>query len=394
MDKKEHVKLAEQNINTSIINVEDNDISLHKKKKRGRKSKVFTLNLAEQNINTPIINVEENDILDLSHISLQKKNKGGRKIKDNDFEIKILKMDYEQKLKDVVEYYEKKINLNDINTMKNNTIKNEILFDDDTPNIELKDILTKNRKVKKSFEPDYYVYTDGACSNNGKDNALAGIGIYFGKNDDRNVSKRIEGKQSNNTAELSAIIETYNIIENDILSGKKIGIVTDSQYAMLCLTTYGERLQNDKWSKNIPNKELVKTGYQLFADNPNIKFIHIKAHTDNTDVHSIGNSYADKLANEAIKVVDSPKKQENFQITDGEIIYIDDIEYFLINNLIYKINYITGNLYGNLNKSTNKVIKNTNLNKDEIIHQASLGEIILIKNNKYFIIDDLIYTPG
>ena len=66
----------------------------------------------------------------------------------------------------------------------------------------------------------------------------------------------------------------------------------------------------------------------------------------------------------------------------------------MINNLIYKINYITGNLYGNLNKSTNKVIKNTNLNKDEIIHQASLGEIILIKNNKYFIIDDLIYTPG
>ena len=217
-------------------------------------------------------------------------------------------------------------------------IKNEILFDDDTPNIELKDIFKKNRlasilkgcheKINESFEPDYYVYTDGACSNNGKDNALAGIGIYFGEKDDRNVSKRIEGKQSNNTAELSAIIETYNIIENDILSGKKIGIVTDSQYAMLCLTTYGERLQNDKWSKNIPNKELVKTGYQLFKDNPNIKFIHIKAHTDNTDLHSIGNSYADKLANEAIKVDDCHKKQENFQITDGEIIYIDDIEYF------------------------------------------------------------------
>ena len=63
------------------------------------------------------------------------------------------------------------------------------------------------------FVPDYYVYTDGACSNNGKRGALAGIGIFFGINDSRNVSKRIEGKQTNNMAELTAIIETYSIIE-------------------------------------------------------------------------------------------------------------------------------------------------------------------------------------
>ena len=36
------------------------------------------------------------------------------------------------------------------------------------------------------FEPDYYVYTDGACSNNGKHNASAGIGIFFVTNDSRN----------------------------------------------------------------------------------------------------------------------------------------------------------------------------------------------------------------
>ena len=27
------------------------------------------------------------------------------------------------------------------------------------------------------IESDYYVYTDGACSNNGRENAMAGIGI-------------------------------------------------------------------------------------------------------------------------------------------------------------------------------------------------------------------------
>ena len=315
---------------------------------------------------------------------------------------KNIKNDYDQKLKEIVQYYENKINSNNINIMRNNTIQNEILFDDNTSNIKLKDIFKKNKKVNISFTPDYYVYTDGACSNNGKDNALAGIGIFFGKNDTRNVSRIIEGKQSNNTAELSAIIQTYQIIENDILSGKKIGIVTDSQYAILCLTTYGERCYKDQWSKNIPNKELVKTGYELFKDKSNIKFIHVKAHTDNTDIHSIGNKYADKLANEAINVDECPyteyKKTDNenikFLITDGEIINIHDKQYFLINNLIYKINYITGDLYGNYNKTTNKVIKITNINKDndEIIHRVSLGKIILIKNNKYFIIDDIIYT--
>ena len=68
---------------------------------------------------------------------------------------------------------------------------------------------------------EYYVYTDGSCYNNGKKNAVSGIGIFFGPNDKRNVSKTIEGKQTNNTAELTAIIETYSIIESDILAGKK-----------------------------------------------------------------------------------------------------------------------------------------------------------------------------
>jgi len=35
------------------------------------------------------------------------------------------------------------------------------------------------------------VFTDGSCSNNGKDNAKAGIGIYFSENDPRNISQRL-----------------------------------------------------------------------------------------------------------------------------------------------------------------------------------------------------------
>jgi len=40
-----------------------------------------------------------------------------------------------------------------------------------------------------SSSPKKYVYTDGACIHNGKKYAKAGIGIFFGLGDKRNVSE-------------------------------------------------------------------------------------------------------------------------------------------------------------------------------------------------------------
>ena len=156
----------------------------------------------------------------------------------------------------------------------------------ETPTMELVD-----------FEPDYHVYTDGACSKNGTRAASAGIGIYFGENDPRNVSEKLLGKQTNNLAELTAIVKTYAIIRPDLLSGKKVAIVTDSEYAIKCVSTYGEKCYKQNWNVDIPNKELVQTAYELYKDNShNVRFIHIRAHTQKTDIHSIGNDQADKLA--------------------------------------------------------------------------------------------------
>jgi ribonuclease HI len=151
-----------------------------------------------------------------------------------------------------------------------------------------------------------YVYTDGACMNNGHKNAVAGIGIYFGENDQRNVSEKIDGKQSNNTAELSAIIRTYEILKNDIETGKEVTIVSDSVYAIRCAGEYGLKNANCNWVKDIPNKELVREIYELYRAKSNVNFMHIKAHTANRDIHSIGNEHADRLANMAIGVSECP----------------------------------------------------------------------------------------
>ena len=151
--------------------------------------------------------------------------------------------------------------------------------------------------------------------------AKAGIGIYFGKDDACNLSEPVEGKQSNNTAELWAIIRTYDIIEDSILEGNKICIMSDSRYAIQAATTYGEKQSKENWNYDIPNKELVKKVYMLYKDKPNVRFQWIAAHTGKSDIHSLGNEAADKLANQAIGLESCPydKRQATNTLSSSKI---------------------------------------------------------------------------
>ena len=149
-----------------------------------------------------------------------------------------------------------------------------------------------NDIVEDYINDKIYVYCDGSCIHNGKPNAKAGIGIYFGENDPRNVSEAING-HSNNIAELTAMIRIYNYVKKDVT------IVSDSKYALHCVKEYGKKQEKDLWKNNIPNQDLVKQLYETYK-NTNIQFMHVYAHTNKKDIHSIGNAMADKLAYDAI----------------------------------------------------------------------------------------------
>lgn len=152
---------------------------------------------------------------------------------------------------------------------------------------------------------DYKIYTDGSCYNNGGDNPIMGIGINFGNIDEKNISDVILDlslNSTNNLAEIIAIITAINNVKNNNnLKNKNTCIMSDSEYAIKCATSYGDKCNRDNWSKNIPNKDYVKKLYNLYQNSENIKLKHIYAHTNKKDIDSIGNKIADELAYNAVK---------------------------------------------------------------------------------------------
>ena len=149
------------------------------------------------------------------------------------------------------------------------------------------------------------VYIDGSCSNNGKNNAKAGYGVFFEFDNPRNENGIVNGKQTNNTGELTAFIRAIEILKEEINEKKKINIYTDSEYVIKCAGSYSDKLQKNNWKTSTdkipPNLKLLQKIYDLYKPNTStINLFHIKAHTNLSDKHSIGNREADRLANMAI----------------------------------------------------------------------------------------------
>ena len=155
------------------------------------------------------------------------------------------------------------------------------------------------------------IYIDGSCIHNGSPNAIAGYGVYFKADDERNEYARVIGKQTNNTGELTAFIRAVEKMNDELIKTpptKKINIYTDSEYVIKCATTHGDKLFKNGWKtaegKVPPNLQLIQRIREIYKPyKKHISLQHIKAHTGLNDEHSIGNAEADRLANMAVGVV-------------------------------------------------------------------------------------------
>lgn len=147
----------------------------------------------------------------------------------------------------------------------------------------------------------YQVYTDGACTDNGKPGASAGLGVFFGDGNPLNKSERFIGhKQSNQLAELAAVKRAYEVIEW-IRTQDLYEIYTDSEYVINCLTNWSKTWEVNGWrtssGQNVKNQDLIKEVLVLMRRCRNVVgIVKVKGHSD-VD----GNVKADRLAREGAR---------------------------------------------------------------------------------------------
>ena len=134
------------------------------------------------------------------------------------------------------------------------------------------------------------VFTDGACTNNGNDNAAAGLGIWYGEEDPRNLSMRVPIKQqSNQTGELMAIL----VVAMNHPPNENLRIISDSRYVIDGLTKHLEKWEARDWT-DTQNGNLFKCITAWLRWRPGKTILKwVKGHSGIK-----GNEEADRLAGE------------------------------------------------------------------------------------------------
>mmetsp|Transcript_4784 Transcript_4784/g.10218 ORF Transcript_4784/g.10218 Transcript_4784/m.10218 type:complete len:306 (-) Transcript_4784:595-1512(-) len=147
-----------------------------------------------------------------------------------------------------------------------------------------------------------HIYTDGACSQNGKRGARAGVGVYFGDESfEKDISERLEGTvMTNNRAELTAVIRALEAIQrHEWKDEERVVVWTDSKYTRSGVEEWVAGWKRNGWKTasggDVKNKDLwvrldeLRSGCGKMNVEVSIKWV--KAHAG-----LVGNEKADQLA--------------------------------------------------------------------------------------------------
>lgn len=140
------------------------------------------------------------------------------------------------------------------------------------------------------------IYTDGSSLSNGQAGARAGVGVFFGPGDAKNVSEALKGsRQTNQRAELTAISRALDIAPRH----RQVTIYTDSKYAIDCVTNWYVKWKANGWlnakGKPVENQDLIKGVREYIEEREMLGvgtwFVWVKGHASDE-----GNIAADRLA--------------------------------------------------------------------------------------------------
>lgn len=150
------------------------------------------------------------------------------------------------------------------------------------------------------------VFTDGACSHNGRPDAKAGYAVWFPDAKELSESARVpaDQAQTNQRAELSAIHRAVVILDARGYQGDDIKIYTDSEYSINCLTKWISGWVARGWKTaaggDVLHRDLIQATSTLLSKFKSHRFIHVRAHTGNEDDLSKNNDVVDRMARATI----------------------------------------------------------------------------------------------
>lgn len=158
------------------------------------------------------------------------------------------------------------------------------------------------------------VFTDGACSKNGKQNARASYAFWIPDHPSLSVADIVPltDPQTNNRGELMAIQKAVDCIYlNFSASETDIHVYTDSMYSKNCLTAWIPGWISRGWktsdNKEVANRDLIEDIVSKLTKFKSYTITHVRAHTGKDDDLSKNNAIVDRMA---VEVLDPPKKDE------------------------------------------------------------------------------------
>ena len=160
---------------------------------------------------------------------------------------------------------------------------------------------------------DINIYCDGACSPNpGKSGT--GIAVY----DQQQIKELWYGRfleyGTNNTAELTGLLESFILAQKYIEQDRQVQILSDSKYSIDCITKWATGWKNKGWTRGkgeeIKNLELIKQCYALYTElKSHLTISHVRGHANIE-----GNELADRMA-----VLARTRHESNFVLRTDKI---------------------------------------------------------------------------
>lgn len=168
------------------------------------------------------------------------------------------------------------------------------------------------------------VFTDGACSGNGRKNAKAGYAVWFPEHPEWSTAARVPDteSQTNQRAELSGIYHAVSILATKGAFTEDLVIYTDSEYSIKCLTEWMPGWVARGWKtsmgKDVLHRDMIE-GIAGHLSRFKHRFHHVRAHTGGEDDLSKQNDVVDRMARESVegKPIELPAARPRDELFPG-----------------------------------------------------------------------------